>query len=177
LEARTEENAVSRSSIRSVLASALAIGISACATSTPYQPAHHGLGYSEQRLETNRYKIMFAGNAETPRRVVETYLLYRAAEVTLQNGYDYFVLTDQSTDKETSYTQTFSGGFGSYAWYPYSYWQPSAAVSGAESMPRSEYQAQASILVFKGSKPAADPEAFDARDLKANLEPTIVRPK
>lgn len=149
--------------------------LAACAQMTPYQPAHNGLGYSEQRLESNRYKVMFAGNASTPREVVENYLLYRAAEVTLQNGYDYFVIADTVTDRDTSYTQTFSGGFGSYAWYPYSYWGPGGGLSAGSSMPRSEYQAQANILVFKGSKPASDQKAFGAQDLKNNLESQIRR--
>jgi hypothetical protein len=162
-----------RNFIMAGLASGLALALAACATATPYQPAvKGGLGYGEQRLESNRYKITFAGNSLTPRQTVETYLLYRAAEVTLQNGYDYFVVVDQATDSQTSYSQNFNGGFGSYYWGPF---YPGYGASMGTSVPRTEYEAQANILVFKGQKSATDVKAFDARDLKANLEASIVR--
>ena len=47
-------------------------------------------GFSEQQIEDNRYPVQFAGNCLTDRKTVETYLLYRAAELTRQNGYDHF---------------------------------------------------------------------------------------
>jgi hypothetical protein len=153
----------------------LTLAIAACATATPYQPASEGLGYSQQRLESNRFKVSFAGNSLTPRETVENYLLYRAAEVTLEGGFDWFLLVNQDTEKDTTYLQSFSGGFGSYSWRPYSFWSPGIAAS--TSMPQNEYQAQASILVFKGTKPEGEANAFDARDLQRNLEPSIVRPK
>ena len=156
--------------------SGLSLTLMACATATPYQPLRSGQGYSEQRLESNRFKILFAGNASTPRQTVENYLLYRSAEVTLQNGYDYFVMADTSTEAETRYTQTFNGGFGSYFWGPYYGPGFGLGVNSGSSVPRTEYEAQANILVFKGKKPSNDVKAFDARDLKANLESTITRP-
>lgn len=157
-----------------LVCSAAAGVLAGCVTATPYQPAIDGHGYSEQKLESNRYKVLFAGNSSTPRRTVENYLLYRAAEVTLQNGYDYFVLVDQSTDADTEYRESFSGGYG---WGPY-YWYPRYGMSAtATSSAITEYEAQANILVFKGSKPADNPRAFDARDLKSNLESYIQRPQ
>ena len=56
---------------------------------TPYQPgAGRDLGYTESRIENDRYRIAFKGNSLTDRETVENYMLYRAAELTLQNGYD-----------------------------------------------------------------------------------------
>jgi len=157
-----------------VVASAVAVlGLAACATATPYQPKLSGYGYAEQRLETNRYKVSFAGNSSTPRQTVENYLLYRAAEVTLQNGYDYFVLAEQNTQADTRYQETFTGFGAPYYWYPRGYY---GGVGTSSANPITEFEAVANILVFKGSKPADNFKAFDARDLKANLEPYITRP-
>ncbi len=164
-----------RTLVSGAVVSGLALVLAACATATPYQPAKNGQGYAEQRLESNRYKITFAGNSSTTRQMVENYLLYRSAEVTLQNGYDYFVMADTNTDSQTSYTQTFNGGFGSYYWYPYG--GPFWGMNTGTSMPRTEYEAQANILVFKGPKPADNFKAFDAREVKANLEALIARPQ
>lgn len=153
----------------------LALGLAACATATPYQPLKDGRGYSEQKLESNRYKIAFAGNSQTPKQTVENYLLYRAAELTLQKGYDYFVLVQQGTDAETRYTQTFSGGFGfgTYSWYPRS----TFGLGVGTSIPSTEFQAEANILLYKGKKPEADVKAFNAREIKGNLESLVVRPQ
>ena len=38
------------------------------------------------------------------------------------------------------------------------------------------YQATAEIVLYKGHKPASDPQAFDARQVKENLGAQIVRP-
>jgi hypothetical protein len=167
-----------RTVLTGALVSSLALALAACATATPYQPAGSSNGgYAEQRLESNRYKITFSGNSITPRQTVENYLLYRSAEVTLQNGYDYFVLADSNTDSQTSYSQTFGGGFGSYYWGPYAWGGPFYGANAGTSIPRTEYQAQANILVFKGEKPTNDPKAFNAHEVKANLEGVIVRPQ
>jgi len=165
--------------LRSLTLTSLALALTACATATPYQPIKNGVGYAEQRLESNRYKVTFAGNSSTPRQTVENYLLYRAAEVTLQNGYDYFVQADANTDAQTTYSQTFSGGFGGFGGYG-GYWSPfygpGFGLGVSNAIPRTEYEAQASILVFKGPKPADNYKAFDAREVKANLESLIARP-
>ncbi|MFT4046301.1 MAG: hypothetical protein QM661_06340 [Solimonas sp.] len=45
----------------------LAAVLAACATVTPYQPAGDGYGYRSQMLESNRYRVSFAGSSATPR--------------------------------------------------------------------------------------------------------------
>jgi hypothetical protein len=156
---------------RNVLTPLLALALSACATATPYQPSDRGQGYYEQKIESNRYRIHFAGNSMTAKQTVENYLLYRAAELTLASGYDYFVTAEQSTQADTRYEQTFTGGFGYY-------WFPRAAIGlSSTSYPVNEFDAQADVVMFKGTKPPGDPKAFDAHEVKANLEAIVVRPK
>ncbi|WEK42740.1 MAG: hypothetical protein P0Y64_15400 [Candidatus Sphingomonas colombiensis] len=97
---------------RGVLLAAIASGallVSGCATETTYRPAtgkgFYRTGYSDRQIESNRWLVTFAGNTVTDRDTVERYLLYRAAELTLQNGYDYFVMVDRTTDRQA---QTYS---------------------------------------------------------------------
>lgn len=163
------------SSSRSLMVAALStLVLAACATATPYQPVGDGkFGFAEQKLESNRYKITFAGNSSTPRQTVENYLLYRAAEITLFNGFDYFVLVQQDTNEETRYSGgTVGGYYGWYSWYP----RWGAAVSTTDARPITEYEAQANILVYRGEKPADNVNAMNASEIKANLEALIVRP-
>jgi hypothetical protein len=61
-----------------------------CATA--YGP--HGLtgGYKERQLAENEYIVSFFGNGNTPGQSVWNYWIYRCAELTLDNGYEYFEL-------------------------------------------------------------------------------------
>ena len=146
---------------------ALAAGLSACVSPTPYQPLVKGGvtsgGYTETRIEPNRWRVTFAGNTMTKRETVEGYLLFRAAELTLQNGDDWFAMVDRQTDaKSRTYVQPdpfyhpwYGPGFG--------YWRPA-------------FEASAEIVTHKGAKPADDPRAFDAHAVVENLKPKIQYP-
>lgn len=77
----------------SILTVILAVGCS-----TPYQPASSsipGHGYSDSPLGTDRFKINFTYSSSTASELSD-YLLLRAGEVTLQNGFKYFI--EQSND-------------------------------------------------------------------------------
>ena len=79
---------------------ALAV-LGACATATPYQQATESQrGYDQQQIEDNRWTVTFSGNSLTDRETVETYLLYRAAELTQQQGFDHFRVADTETDEK-----------------------------------------------------------------------------
>lgn len=160
-----------------IAASALAL-VAACSTATPYAPTSEagGYGFSEQRIESNRYRVTFRGNSLTSREQVENYLLYRAAELTLQNGYDYFTMVKDDTEKSTSY-RNIGGpdvnyyGYGRpFPYYGYGWgWGPSEF----DLRETSRYTAIAYILMGRGPKPA-DPASYNASEVQANLRSTIV---
>jgi hypothetical protein len=177
----------------------LATGLSACVSPTPYQPAVRGSatfgGYSETRIEPNRWRVNFSGNSMTSRETVEGYLLFRAAELTLQNGDDWFAIVDRRTDaKSRTYVDPdplyhpwyggfgywrpswrFRGrGFGWRTWDPYfgdPFWADRYNVQTIEN-----FEASAEIITHKGVKPADDPRAFDAHAVVENLKPKIRYP-
>ncbi|MDH3473481.1 MAG: hypothetical protein OEM59_07300 [Rhodospirillales bacterium] len=154
-----------------VLAGTLALG--ACGTATPYQPARDGYGYGEQVLEENRYRVSFTGNSLTPRETVESYLLYRAAEVTLARGFDHFIVVDRETERDTTYYSTVTGVGGSFHRDRYG---PDIGVFGSStSRPSSRYTAFANIVLRKGPKNRGDTAAYDARDVLKRLGPSIRR--
>jgi hypothetical protein len=166
---------------------ALAVALSACATVNPYHPAARpgGYGYSEQRLETDRFRISFQGDTATKRPEVENYLLFRSAEVTLQSGYDYFVVTNRANETDRRTDPVYGGTYGGPFLFPYSYYSPrwgwrsyydpfwANPVHYAEV---TRYQASAEILMGKGAKPAGDAHAFDARQVQANLQAKVFPP-
>lgn len=158
-------------SYRLLLLTALGALLAACATTTPYQPLHDGQGYAERKLEANRYRITFDGNFNTSQQTVEDFLLYRAAELTLADGGDYFVLAQQDTRGDTRYVQTLNT-VGSDVFAT----RGLLGVGVSTATPTTQYQAQADVVIYKGKKPAHDPHAYDARQIRQNLGAHITRP-
>ncbi len=175
---------------RLTISAVAALALAACATATPYQPLGYGSdrgGYAEQRLESNRYMVTFAGNSVTSRDTVEMYMLYRAAELTVRDGYDWFATVNRATDRDSRYVGTpdpaFRSRYGPY-WNPYwrfysgGYWSPWDPFWGRDMDVReiTRYEATAEIVMGRGPKPASDPNAFDAREVLENLGPRVSRP-
>ncbi|MDX2235366.1 MAG: hypothetical protein NW200_12785 [Hyphomonadaceae bacterium] len=160
--------------------------LAACATATPYQPAADQTGrygYTERQIEANRFAIGFNGNALTERDTVESYLLFRAAELTLEKGFDYFVVAQRATDGASRLVPfggpSRYGFYPSYAWYsPFYGWRPHYDPFWNDTTYRevTRYAATAEIVLMKGQKPAGDPQAFDARQVRDNLAGAITRP-
>ena len=175
------------------------IGLAGCETATPYQPlaAQHGEdrgGFSDQQIEANRWRVDFSGNTLTSRQTVERYLLFRAAQLTVDNGYDWFQAVARHTDKQSSYYgDGFGdgwgpewglyrpgpgggygfGGFGPYGGFGYVGWG-----GGAFDIDQvTRYQASTEIVLGHGPKPANNPRAYDARQVLAHLQGTIKYPK
>ena len=113
--------------LRNLILGASVVVLTACATATPYQPASKPGGYdgfSQTMLENNRARITFGGNSLTKRDTVENYLLYRAAEVAVERGFDYFELQERDVEKKSrvSVTPRFTGHYDPY--FGYSFYRP-----------------------------------------------------
>jgi hypothetical protein len=82
---------------RLVLSALAAASVAACATPTVYQPAARpgAVGYSEYRIEPDRYRVTFRGGNGAPPEQVMDLALMRAAELTLSQGYDWFRVSDR----------------------------------------------------------------------------------
>lgn len=184
---------------------AAALMLAGCMAETTYRPATGAgfarQGYSDLQIEPNRFKVSFAGNTMTSRETVEKYLLFRAAELTTQQGFDYFVMADRDTDKKSrTYVNDFGanyGGFGGYwgpswrfygrgyggygrgyGWRNYDpFWGGPWGGSNFDIDTVEKFEATAEIVMGKGAKPAGNVRAFDARAVMTNIGPTVVLPK
>ena len=166
--------------------------LGACATATPYQAAIDGnSGYSEVKIEDNRFQVEFSGNSLTDRKTVETYLLYRAAELTVQTGYDNFRMVRRTTDADRSFVPVggtyshFSPHYRFYgprgraiAYYPHHWggFNDPFFSRAPDYREVTRFEAAAEIMMGRGPSPD-DPAYFDARDVLANLSGTIMRPQ
>jgi hypothetical protein len=148
-------------------------------------------GYSEQRIEENRFRVMFAGNSLTSRQRVENYLLFRAAELTRQAGYTCFTMVDRAVDPHVRTT----GSYRPFGPGPWGYWGPSWRYRYGGSWHAwspwgydpfwtdtvdihtvTNYEASAEIVMARGSCPS-DPSTFNAEEVMRNLGPTIELPE
>ncbi|WP_298914701.1 hypothetical protein [uncultured Algimonas sp.] len=197
--------------LRHALLCAGAALLAACATATPYQPASEpGAfdGFSQQMIENDRARITFAGNSLTKRETVENYLLYRAAETTLERGYDWFELVERDTESKTRYRGSSLGPNFYDPFFDYSFfhprfgWGPGFRYSrfggyygfGRFGRPGfhggfgrgfddfdvreiNKYRTTAEVRFGNGPKPEEAPNAFTAREVIANLGPTIRLPE
>lgn len=154
----------------------LAVGaLAACETGPIYKPKGPGerVGYTDQQLAANRYRITFTGNSATPREQVENYLLRRAAEVTLQSSFTHFVFDTRDTEAKTYYRTDFDPwamwgrpfGPRSHAWY-WSNWPATGTT-----MPVTRYEAYAEIVMLTAAQAAKDPLALGAADVLSHLNP------
>lgn len=167
----------------------------ACATATPYAPAVDGRGdgYSQQQIENNRFLVSFSGNSLTDRQTVETYLLYRAAELADANGAGWFEVVRRETDKDTELVPHSLGG-PAYSGFlcDYRYFGPrgrlwstsrsafhdpwAGAFGGPTYREIVRFEASAEIRLGQGPKPTGA-SVFDAGEVLTNLGASIVRPQ
>jgi hypothetical protein len=70
----------------------LLLFVAGCFGPTAYQPTGYTGGYTEQKLNDSAYLVTFAGNGFATKERIHIFWLYRCAELTVQNGYDYFIL-------------------------------------------------------------------------------------
>lgn len=168
---------------RRLLALALAVGLlglaAACATGPVYRPRGPGelVGYTDTRLTENRYRVTFTGSTGTRREEVEDYLLRRAAEVTLENGYTHFVFDARDTSASTYYRSDFGprtrvgigfGRLGPRSWY----WSSLAFGDpwyDGNIRPVTRFEAYSEIVMLMPADAARDPASIDARELLASL--------
>ncbi|MEO0481359.1 MAG: hypothetical protein AAF196_17965 [Planctomycetota bacterium] len=176
-----------RTSIRSAVVCVIA-GLAGCVSPTPYAPAQEdgGYGYSDFRIEPGKYRIVFRGNTSTSRERVENYVCYRAAELAVLDGFDYFVVVDADVEVLSEfrsvgtgvgvsgfgpgYAYSRRGGFYSGAFYG------SAFTASARTQERRRYWAAARIEARNGEKPDL-PNAYDARAVLEALRDDVLPPR
>lgn len=82
-----------------VIALALALVLGACASQSAYTPAKdsEAYGYYSTPLGDNRYRVGYNGNSTMSENLVKDYALFRAAELTMQQGKDWFQIVERES--------------------------------------------------------------------------------
>ena len=155
-----------------IASSAAALLVAACASLAPYGPqtGPSGQGYSQQRIENDRWRVTYRGVGD-PGPVAD-FALLRAAELTLENGYDWFEVTQRWIDGRASQggvrpSVSVGAGSGSYGGYR------ASGVGVGLGFDISGDQPTSTVLeVRAGRGPRPDrPEAYDARGVRDSIRP------
>lgn len=158
-----------------MVALALSAGLGACATTpTFYAPAatSQGVGFSDYRLEANRFRITFRGGPGAPADQVADYALLRASDLTLANGYDWFRVTERfmSRAAPTSGARlsvgTGGGSFGRHGGVGLGL-GTSFDLGGGPSLSQT-----LEVVLGKGPQPAGR-DVYDARDVRQTIAPRV----
>ena len=153
-----------------------------CASQPDYRQAKKGgFGYTESKLDDTQSRVHFKAKGSDKGKAMD-YAMLRAAELTLLEGYDWFVVTDRETlvDKETVQTTPTAGFSQRYArvtecgvltcrtsYHPTTQFETGVFVGGSQ---QSEIESILSIEIGKGTRPTSA-TSFDAREVRDNLQP------
>lgn len=158
---------------------AAGLTLAACASLAPYnaQTGPGGQGYTEQRIENNRYRVTYYGvGAPGP---VSDFALLRAAELTTQEGYDWFEITqrwvDGRPDSAGGVRPSVGVGYGSSR-YDGRYGRYSSSGVGVgvglNFTGPSPTSTSLEVLMGNGSRPDR-PDAYDARGVQDAIRPRL----
>jgi len=153
--------------MKRLIATLALLSLTACMSGpTSYGPAASAdeMGYREQRLEQERYRVSFRANPDLKGPQVEDLALRRAAELTIQNGYQWFSVVSRYTDlasgsyRPTGPTVGIGGSTGSFG--------SGVGVGLGFNIGGDSRQDESTLetLLGRGAKPA-DPNAYDAQQV------------
>jgi hypothetical protein len=140
-------------------------------------PAKPGV-FTAQKKGATRYHLVVAGHAFTSRDAIEKYLLYRAAELALDQHDSWFTLVEARAKGDTAPASkpdpagprfSFRMAYWRPAWRfktgnAWQGWSPFSAASFPVSDPKSVtgFEVSADVVLHKGPMNDADPLAYDA---------------
>ena len=135
--------------------------LASCVTPTKYAADTNGYGYREVQIDSTAYQVSFKGNSETAPEDISRYALFRCAELTDQEGFDYFILLDDKNAATTSSGETW--GYNSD-----NEWAPKTTVY-------TEHSDMKTIRMYKGIAPTGNPQVYSAKSLLKYMGPTVQR--
>ncbi|WP_241967845.1 CC0125/CC1285 family lipoprotein [Pseudidiomarina homiensis] len=161
----------------------VSVVLAACSSQPDYRAAEgsSGYGYDATQLTDTQYRVTFKARGSDADKAMD-YALLRAAEVTLQNGYDWFVVTHRETlidneRVEPSSTLRYADsrdvvtrcGLVSCTTtsYPRSTFSAGVHIGGDRSQ---DIKSILEIKLGKGVRPDTD-ASFDALEVRQHLSP------
>ena len=160
--------------MKKVLVLVMTLALTACAT--PYGKYGIAGGYTDARIDENTFSISVDTNGFTSQQTTSMHALHRAAELTVENGFDFFVIAS-GANNSTSMAMAMPGGSTSNttvsAYGSTAYARTTTTYAPTTVVPVVFPNSTLIIKSFKGTKPEGAPNAYDARAVMKYLGPQI----
>jgi hypothetical protein len=144
------------------------LALAGCATS--YGPNGIGGGFSETRRADDIYVVHFRGNGYTKPEQAEEMAFLRAAELTIEKGYRYFVILGESGSTDSTVVAMPGQSFTTGSINPYGGFQARTTSIGAMPMTIRTPSARLHIGLAH-DKFSPERTFYDARAIVADLRP------
>ncbi len=142
--------------MRVLFALAAVLLVAGCGSSEPYREAKGagGVGYTDSKVQPARAEVGFQGDDDmAPERIYE-FALLRAAQVTLDAGFDWFYVVPPEGAPSAAPPSPQAGRYGDFT----PHYDPEQRFVTLD------------IAMGSGKHPPRRPGAFDARDIRKTLE-------
>jgi hypothetical protein len=137
------------------------LSMTSCATGPDYKPlGTDGVGYSDQPLSPNRYRVTFSGSTAIMRDDVDHYLMRRAAVLTLASGYSHFTLGVRAMEKRVNYYP-----IGDAYLHGPDYARRAGLWPEYPNLPETRYVASAEIVMLSPDQAVGNPQAISAQSV------------
>ena len=148
-----------------VLSACLGILLAPGCTAVPdygeYRALGEGrVGYSEQPLAPNRYRVTVSATSEVVPVNVENNLLRRAAELTLRQGYTHFMIGGEDVQRRTYYFP-----IGDTYLHGPDYGRRAGLWPEYPNVPEIHTRASAEVLMLRPDEAAGNPQAIPAQSV------------
>jgi hypothetical protein len=150
--------------MKTILAVAVVLMLAGCATS--YQSKGLMGGYSETQIAPDVFRVSFGGNGYTSGERAQDFTLLRAAELTLQHGFRYFIIVDEKNTTKVSTSTTPGYAYTSGSFYRGRY--VSSSVYSPPTSYTSERPESGLLINCYAEKPALN-NVLDANFLQQSL--------
>ncbi len=149
-----------------------ALALSACSTPTRYEPVtKKGVsGFSETRVEENRFRVSFRGGSGESASRVKDLALLRAADLANANGFDWFEVVNHYTEalENSGPTIGVGGGSGSFGR------SGGVGVGLGTSFNLSGPVRTETLEVIMGKGPKPDrPNTYSTQSVRETISPTL----
>lgn len=161
---------------------AIASGVSGCATPTSYHPQTDGIGYSNKQISKDQYWISYTANSFTKKQTLKEYLLYRAAQLTLETDHKSFVVIngDPAPSDFPDYIENERKYYRHHDFQHHHLWFgdgiSSDEFSAVPSRTLTRNAAAIMIRVFSGAEPPEEGRVYIAREVIELLGNSVTHP-
>jgi hypothetical protein len=147
---------------------AVALVASCASAPTSYSPSNGAnRGYSERQIEAGRFRIRFDGGSDVSFEQLENMALRRAAELTIENGEDWFEIVSRSSEGDDDNPVSVGGAVGqTFGSRRYS---GSSIGLGIRLDPGVGNKTIYLEILIRAYPRPRDPDAYDARDVLHRL--------